>query len=131
MALAVANAASLKPEVRLAQALHDYEIILTDDEKTQFRNGGVPKADDAINLTTKIDDESKDGRLRCMGPRFITFLESVQEFSSIVDTFVSSHPEIAALVWGGVRLTLLVSQYLKLGLSLTIAGCEQYSLLLR
>jgi hypothetical protein len=35
-------------------------------------------------------------------------LQSVREFSAVIDTFVSSHPEIAALVWGGLKLTIQV-----------------------
>lgn len=109
MTLAITDAATLKPEIKLAQALHDYEITLTDEERSQFHAQGSPRAEDAINLTAFIDQKSKDGRRYCMGPRLITFLESVQQFSAIVETFVTSHPEVAALVWGGVKLTLLVS----------------------
>ncbi|KAL8944837.1 MAG: hypothetical protein Q9211_000444 [Gyalolechia sp. 1 TL-2023] len=102
MALILANAAPLKPEVELAQALDDYGKILSDEEWKQLYAAGRPDAMAAINLTTLIDRDCSDHRRQCMGPRLITFLESVQQFSAVVDTFVSSHPEFAALVWGGV-----------------------------
>lgn len=109
MAVALSNASPLKPHVKLAQALDDYEKILSNDERLQLHTQGAPDATAAINFTTVIDRECNNRRRQCMGPRLITFLESVQQFSGVVDTFVSSHPEFAALVWGGVKLALLVT----------------------
>ena len=108
MALVVANTALSKPEMSLVQALNDYETILSDENKIRLHSQGVPDVMAALNLATTIDAKNTSHRRQCMGPRLITFLESVQQFSSIVDTFVGSHPEIAALVWGGLKLTLLV-----------------------
>ncbi|KAL8660533.1 MAG: hypothetical protein Q9202_006456 [Teloschistes flavicans] len=107
MALALANSVPLKPEVKLAQALNDYGKILSVEEREQLYAQGPPDATAAINFTTLIDRDCNSSRRRCMGPRLITFLESVQQFSGVVDTFVSSHPEFAALLWGGVKLALL------------------------
>lgn len=111
MALVLANSAPLDPEAKLAQALADYENILSDEDRNQLHNQALPDTMAAINFTTLIDRDCSRSRRQCMGPRLITFLESVQQFSKVVDTFVSSHPEVAALVWGGVRLTLLVILY--------------------
>lgn len=131
MALALAGAAALKPEIGLAQALHDYEAILSDEERVQLRSQGVPSANDAINLTTLIDKKTKDNRLHCMGPRLITFLESVQQFSSIVDVSVSSNPQVAALVWGGVKLALLVGLCAIEEGMLTMIDCKQRFVILQ
>lgn len=108
MALVLTHAAPLKPEIKLTQALHDYEKILSDEDRSQLHSQGLPDATAAINLTTLIDRKCSSRRSQCMGPRLITFLESIQQFSQVVDVFVSSHPEVAALVWGGVKLALLV-----------------------
>ena len=108
MALVLTNAAPLKPEIKLTQALHDYEKILSDEDRSQLHSQGLPDATAAINLTTLIDRKCSSRRSQCMGPRLITFLESIQQVSQVVDVFVSSHPEVAALVWGGVKLALLV-----------------------
>lgn len=108
MALVVANTTLSKPEVSLVQALNDYETILSDEDKIRLHSQGVPDVMAALNFATTIDTKNASHRRQCMGPRLITFLESVQQFSSTVDTFVSSHPEIAALVWGGLKLALLV-----------------------
>ena len=108
MALVLTDAAPLKPEIKLARALHDFETILSDEDRSQLHSQGLPDATAAINFTTVIDRQCSSRRSQCMGPRLITFLESIQQFSQVVDTFVSSHPEFAALVWGGVRFALLV-----------------------
>ena len=127
MALVLADAAPLKPEIKLAHALHDYETILSDEERKQLQSQGLSDATAAIKFTTLIDRKCSSRRSQCMGPRLITFLESIQEFSQVVDTFASSHPEFAALVWGGVKLALLVRLdfFLIEILSVTLAGCEQ------
>lgn len=125
MALALANASPLKPHIKLAQALNDYEKILSTEERLQLHAQGAPDATAAIRFTTVIDRECSNRRRQCMGPRLITFLESVQQFSGVVDTFVSSHPQFAALVWGGVKLTLLVttSHTLLSRACLIVTGC--------
>ena len=108
MALVVADSATSYPEATLLQALNDYENALSDEDRMHLHSQGAPDVMAALNLATTIDARNASYRRQCMGQRLITFLESVQQFSSIVDTFVSSHPEIAALVWGGLKLTLLV-----------------------
>ena len=108
MALVISTAAPLKPEINLAQALHNYEAILSDKDKSQLHAQERPDARAVIQLTTLIDSNCKSRRTQCMGQRLMNFLESIRQFSEVADTFVSSHPEIAALAWGGVKLTLLV-----------------------
>ena len=96
------------PATTLVQALNDYETILSGEDKARLHYQGAPDVMAALNLATTIDAKNTSHRRQCMGSRLITFLESVQQFSSIVDTFVSSNPNIAGLVWGGLKLTLLV-----------------------
>ena len=108
MDLVPANTVVREPEEQLAQAIHDYETVLSDEDRKQLRSQGLPDAMAAINLTTEIDRKCNNRRSQCIGPRLITFLESIQQFSQVADTFVSSNPQLAALVWGGVKLALLV-----------------------
>lgn len=108
MALVLANNAPPQPDDNLAQAIDDYEKILSAEERIRLHAQGPPDALAALNFTATIDKEYNSRGRRCMSPRLITFLESVQHFTGVVDTFVSSNPKFAALVWGGVKLTLLV-----------------------
>ncbi|KAG9251495.1 uncharacterized protein F5Z01DRAFT_267855 [Emericellopsis atlantica] len=59
-------------------------------------------------FTAQLQQEHQLRKGRGVAARLISVLQSVQAFSSIVDTLVSSKPDIAALVWGSVKLALLV-----------------------
>jgi hypothetical protein len=61
-----------------------------------------------LAFTAEIDKVNANRRSRCVSSRLFGILQSVQEFSSIADTFVSAHPEILALVWGCLKFTILV-----------------------
>lgn len=108
MDLLPADTAVREPKEQLERAIHEYETVLSDEDRKQLHSQGSPDAMAAINLTAEIDRRCNNRRSQCIGPRLITFLESIQQFSQVVDTFVSSHPQLAALVWGGVKLALLV-----------------------
>ena len=64
-----------------------------------------------LAFTAEIDKVNANRRSRCVSSRLFGILQSVQEFSSIADTFVSSHPEIAALVLGSLKITILVISF--------------------
>ncbi|CAG8929642.1 unnamed protein product [Penicillium salamii] len=98
----------LDPTQQLREALTRFESILTEDQKRKYQASNMkPDAGSVIIFLEEIDNTNNTTK-QCMGPRLSTFLGRVQEFANIVDTFVSSHPEIAALVWGGVKTALLV-----------------------
>lgn len=61
-----------------------------------------------LAFTAHIDKVNASRRSRCVSSRLFGILQSVQEFSGIADTFVSAHPEIAALVLGSLKVTILV-----------------------
>jgi hypothetical protein len=113
MAVALHNAAPLKPEIQFVQALSEYEAILTDDQKTTFRTyhrQQPPDATDVMRLTAEIDRENshRKGR-RCVGPRLTNILQAVQQFSTIVDTIVGgSQSQIACAIWGVLKMSIQV-----------------------
>lgn len=93
----------------LEVALSDFGSVLTDDERKQLQQiKKVPDASAALIFCAKLDASNMTRRGRSIGARAFSMLQSVQQFSAIVDTFISSHPDVAALVWGSVKLTLLV-----------------------
>ena len=89
-------------------ALSDFEAVLNEEQKSRFTATRTPDVNAAIKLAIEIDHDNASRRSRCLGTRLIKFLEGVQQFSSVIGTFVSSNPQIAALVWGSVKLSLLV-----------------------
>ena len=111
-----ANSARLKPEIRLAQAVSEYEAALSGEQKAALRisrsqtRESPPNVSDVMRLTAEIDRcASRKGR-RCFGPRLTNLLQAVQQFASLGDIIIGgSQNLIACGVWSLVRMTLLVS----------------------
>jgi hypothetical protein len=98
------------PTACLQAALGEFQSVLSAEDRQKLQQiKGVPPSDGAIQFTASLDRENAEKR---KGPsissRLYSVLLSVQQFTGIVDTFVSSNPTIAALVWGAVKLTMLV-----------------------
>lgn len=114
MALSLAQAAPLKPEIKLAQALSEFEAVLPDDQKTKlrtYRGQSPPNSTDVIRFTAEIDrDAGRNRRSRqCVGPRLTNVLNAVQKFSTVVDSIVgSSQSQIAGAIWGTLKISLQV-----------------------
>jgi hypothetical protein len=75
MSAALVNASRLKPDIRLAQAVSEFEAILTSDQKTAFRShksqlqSSPPDQRDIMQLISKIDKTSGVVASRhCFGP---------------------------------------------------------------
>ena len=114
MALAIRKAAPLKPEILLTQALSDYESILDEDRKEKFRRyrgQSPPCATDVMLFTAEIDrDMSRWRGRRCVGPRLTNVLQSVQQFSTIVDDLVGiANSHIASAIWGAFKVSIQVT----------------------
>ena len=113
MSTVVQKAGPLKPEIRLAQAISDYEHILTDQEKPNFRilrSGRPPEYSDVMILTAQIDEENSKRHRRCNGPRLTRVLEAVQQFSTVIDVIVGgSQSLMASAIWGVLKTALLIA----------------------
>ena len=116
MSTALVKAARLKPEIRLAQAVSEFEASLSDQQKASFkahRSQALSCSDpkDVMRLTAEIDGRKGGGR--CLGPRFTNFLQAVHQFAALGDVVVGgSQSLIACGVWSLVRMTLLVRAHL-------------------
>ncbi|KAF7118473.1 hypothetical protein CNMCM5793_007994 [Aspergillus hiratsukae] len=99
------------PTISLKAALLSFEDILTEEQKRQYQaNTTKPDAASVIAFVADIDANNNNStNRRCVAPRLCTFLEATQQFSSVVDTFVSSNPTLAALIWGGVKMAILTA----------------------
>jgi hypothetical protein len=118
MALTLSRAGPLKPEIRLAQAVSQYEASLSDDQKVAFRTQRTqvltspPNIQDVMRITAEIDVSQKAGA-RCYGPRFTKFLHGAQQFAALGDVVVgSSQNVIACGVWTVIRMCLLVRVFI-------------------
>jgi hypothetical protein len=113
MSKAIEKAGVLKPEIRLAQAISNFEAILSTHEKSSLHQARatnfLPKPADVMRLTAELDLRASGPR--CYGPRLTNFLQGVQQFAALGDLVVGgSQNIIACSLWALVRLTLTVSE---------------------
>lgn len=101
--------AARNPPKALKAAIDDFHCILTDEQRSKLSHiGAVRDAETVMIFTAQLDRENQLRKGRSVATRLISVLRSVQAFSTVVDTFVQSNPRIPALVWGSVKLTMLV-----------------------
>lgn len=112
---------------RLEAAVASFQAALNDDQRKELqemtRRDKVPDADAILVFTAGLDSISRQQRGgTSVSTRFHSFLSAVGDFCAVltggagcnvVDTYVSSHPEIEALVWGSVKITMIVSSWLE------------------
>ncbi|EMT68829.1 hypothetical protein FOC4_g10004917 [Fusarium odoratissimum] len=109
-------AASLKPDIRLAQAISMLLANLPDEQRRSFRTQGEelspPTITDVMRVVAEVDMVTRGkqkGSSRAFGPRLTNFLEAVQEFASIGEVVLGgSMSSLAASVWLIVRLTIMM-----------------------
>ncbi|KAK6519479.1 hypothetical protein TWF281_003313 [Arthrobotrys megalospora] len=98
---------------RLEKSIENFKLNLRPEDHHTLKNYPDPSAGDVANFVKDLDErlQQKQKRRRALqSSPFATFVQSMQQFSSIVDTCVQSNPEIAALVWGGMKFVLLVKR---------------------
>ncbi|KAF6792354.1 hypothetical protein CMUS01_16176 [Colletotrichum musicola] len=98
------------PQPGLEHALLVFQANLTDDERTRLQRmkGSSCDADAVLRFTHDLDGVNPARRGKSIATRLYSLIQIAQQFYQIADTYVSSHPEIAALVWGSVKLTFLI-----------------------
>ena len=89
-------------------ALERFQDSLPLDQRDQFKAIGSPTASDVISLTDEVNKKDSRRKSRDWAQRTRGILESVQQYSVVVDTFVQANPAISALVWGSVKFVILV-----------------------
>lgn len=105
----------LKPEIRLSQALSEFEATLNSaSHKAKFKNLRTrrpPDLEDVVRLTEEInrDGARLHSRWQQYGTRLVTILNRVRQFAPIGDVVIGgSQNMVASGIWGAVRLALEV-----------------------
>ncbi|KAF2737537.1 hypothetical protein EJ04DRAFT_460944, partial [Polyplosphaeria fusca] len=115
MSRALAKASPLKAEIRLAQAVSEFEADLRKEQKSIFRTqktqslSAAPSPGNVMQITAEVDRQiSQKFGGRCFGPRFTNFLQAVQQFAALGDVVVGGSQNLVACgVWSLVRMSLL------------------------
>ena len=99
----LAKASLLKPEIRLAQAVSEFEADLSDKQKSAYRTlksqslSTPPSPSDVMRLTAEVDRHtSKKFSSACFRPRFTNFLHRVQQFAALRDIIVRGSQNMLA-----------------------------------
>ncbi|KAI0111099.1 hypothetical protein GGR51DRAFT_547299 [Nemania sp. FL0031] len=104
------NALSTALPVReLDLALAEFCGTLTDEQRRDLSKiRSVPDADSILVFTAQLDATNRSRKGQSVGSRMSKALQSTRDFCAVINTFVSSNPQIAALVWGSVQLTMQI-----------------------
>lgn len=89
MALAIGKAAPLRPEIKLSQALKDFEATLSAEQLASY-DASPPDATAVMALTCQIDRQNAGRKTRRYGARLTSFLTSVKGFTSVVDLIIGT-----------------------------------------
>ena len=101
-----------QPTDPIAAAVNDFQDVLNPAQKAELlavHGVSVPDAQAVLAFTAQVDRSNERRNSRCVASRLQGTLQSLQQFTSVIGTFVSSNPALAALVWGSVRLTILAA----------------------
>ena len=93
-------------------AIDEFQDALNPTQKAELLaiHGAVaPDAQTVLTFTAEVDRTNQRRQSRCVASRLHGTLQSVQQLTDVVGTFVSSNPAIAALVWGSIRFTILAA----------------------
>ncbi|MCJ1357988.1 MAG: Ankyrin-2 [Icmadophila ericetorum] len=90
----------------LATAIGDFQAALTPEQKQQFFASSSKPDEMSIIMFLVQLDQSTGRKRRGVSSRISKVLESVQQFSTVVDTFVQAQP-LAALVWSTLKFAIL------------------------
>ncbi|KAM0421036.1 hypothetical protein ACHAPT_011107 [Fusarium lateritium] len=91
----------------LESTIARFQAILTDDDRKNLQQLKTEPHDaqSIIMFTASLDRFDPKRRGKSVASRLASFLQTIEQFTPIVDTYIQSNPEIAALVWGSVKLT--------------------------
>ena len=96
----------------IVTAVKDFQNALNPAQQAELlaiHGASSPDVTAILAFTAEVDRTTQRRNSRCVASRLHGTLQSVQQFTNVVGTFVSSNPAIAALVWGSIRFTILAA----------------------
>lgn len=113
MARSSAKAVPLKPEIKLAQALSEFEAILQDHEKAELGTyrSSPRNSTDVNGFTAEIARDAARNRTarQYVGTRLTNVLHVIQKFSTFVGSLIGKPQAlVAGTIWDTVKLSLQV-----------------------
>ncbi|KAF4440832.1 hypothetical protein FACUT_3150 [Fusarium acutatum] len=100
---------SAAPVRELEATIAGFQAILSDEDRKKLHQLKTTSHDSQsiITFTAELDLLDKNRRGKSVASRLASFLQTVEQFTPIVDTYIQSNPDIAALIWGSIKLTFM------------------------
>lgn len=98
-----------RAQVELENALGEFKQGLSPDQAAQLISfsSQTPTADDVVRLTEQVTRANDSRKSRLFAKRIQGLLGSIQQYCTIIDTYVGPN-QIAAVIWGSIKIVLLV-----------------------
>ncbi|KAF5566592.1 hypothetical protein FNAPI_1052 [Fusarium napiforme] len=96
----------------LENAVAHFQATLTDEDRKRLQGlKELPHdAQSIIVFTAELDmQQSGKRRGKSIASRLTSFLQIIQQFTPIIDTYIQSNPDISALIWGSIKLTFTLT----------------------
>ncbi|KAF5560434.1 heterokaryon incompatibility protein het-E-1, partial [Fusarium phyllophilum] len=101
-----------KAVTELENAVAQFQATLTDDDRKRLQGlKALPHdAQSIIVFTAELDmQQSGKRRGKSIASRLTSFLQIVQQFTPIIDTYIQSNPDISAIIWSSIKLTFMLT----------------------
>ncbi|KAL5588270.1 hypothetical protein FOBRF1_014798 [Fusarium oxysporum] len=91
----------------LETAIARFQAILIDDDRKKLQELKTTSHDSQsiILFTAELDRLDRNRRGKSVATRLSSFLQMIEQYTPIIDTYIQSKPDISALVWGSIKLT--------------------------
>ncbi|KAF4958429.1 hypothetical protein FGADI_2351 [Fusarium gaditjirri] len=100
---------SAAPVRELERTIAGFQAILTDQDRKKLQQLKTTSHDSQsiITFTAELDLLDKNRRGKSVASRLASFLQTIEQFTPVVDTYIQSNPDLSALIWGSVKLTFM------------------------
>jgi hypothetical protein len=100
------------PSTQTSPFLISCETIKAALSEHQCRIFASGNAQQALEIAKRLNDDNQhDSRFRSGMSTINDWIVGVQRYFSVIDIFVSSKPEVAALIWGSIRFLIEVCSH--------------------
>ncbi|KAG5661908.1 hypothetical protein KAF25_004147 [Fusarium avenaceum] len=91
----------------LETAIARFQAILDDDDRKKLQELRTTSHDSQsiVLFTAELDMLDQSRRGKSVATRLSLFLQIIEQYTPIIDTFIQSNPDITALIWGSIKLT--------------------------
>jgi hypothetical protein len=93
----------------VSTALSEFQASLTSERRGHLlANCNVPTPLDVLTFTADLDRDNAARKRRGVASRFCTILESIQQYSVIMDSYSQVEADTTSLIWGSLKLCIHV-----------------------